>query len=137
MSFSNTTETAILNYLGPGTAPSWAGAATFYFAAHTADPGDTGTAVTSEVSGIGDYARVAVTRATGLSVSGNTLSNVNLVQFPIGASGGPVTITHVSLVDTASGAGTILFRCELADTIPYQTGIQPQIAATALTFSLD
>lgn len=137
MSFSNTTETALLNYLGPGTNPSWHGAATFYLSAHTADPGEAGSAVTSEVSGIGGYARVAVTRATDLSVSGNTLTNVNLEQFPIGTSGGPVTITHVCLVDTASGAGTIIFRCALTSTIPYQTGIQPQIAANALTFTLD
>jgi hypothetical protein len=137
MSFSNATETALLNYLGPGTNPSWHGQTTFYYAAHTADPGDTGTATSSEVSGVGSYARVAVTRATGLSVSGNQLTNVGLVQFPIGTSGGPVTITHITLCDTATGAGDILFRCELTDTIPYQTGIQPQIANGALTFTLD
>jgi len=137
MSFSNTTETALLNYIGPGTNPSWHGAATFYLAAHTADPGEAGTAITNEVSGIGGYARVAMTRATDLSVSGNVLTNVNLEQFPIGSSGGPVTITHLSLVDTASGAGTIIMRMALVDSIPYQTGIQPQVAATAMSFSLD
>lgn len=137
MSFSNQTETDLLNYLGPGTNPSWHGQANFWFAAYTADPGEAGSAVTSEVSGIGGYARVSVTRATGLSVTGNTLSNVNLVQFPIASSGGPVTITHVGLVDTSSGAGKLIFRCALSSTIPYQTGIQPQIAASALTFQLD
>ena len=137
MSFSNTTETDLLNYLGPGTNPSWNGQTNFWLSAHTADPGEAGTAVTSEVSGIGGYARKQVTRSTGLSVTGNTLTNVNLEQFPIASSGGPVTITHVCLVDTASGAGKILFRCALSSTIPYQTGIQPQIAASALTFTLD
>lgn len=137
MSFSNTTETALLNYLGPGTNPSWHGQATFYWSAHTADPGESGTAITSEVATIGGYARVATTRATGLSVSGNTLSNVALIQFPIGLSGSTVNITHVCLVDSASGAGAIIFRTTLADAIPYQTGVQPQIGAAAATFTLD
>ena len=141
MSFSNQTETDLLNYLGLGINPSWHGQATFYLTAHTADPGEVGTAITNEVDTavIGSYARVAVTRATDLSVTGNTLTNVNLEQFPqaSGGSGGPITLTWITLVDTASGAGKILFRCEITTPIPYQTGIQPQIAATSLTFTLD
>jgi len=135
MSFSNTAETAILDYVFKGTAVSWAGNTNLWIALHTADPGEAGTAVTSEAA-YGSYARAQLTRASDITVSGNQISNTNLEQFPQCTSG-TETITWASIVTTASGAGTIIARAQLNTSIPVSTGIQPQFAASALTFTLD
>ena len=137
ISLTNYMEAALLDYI-KGTAPTWDAQATYYWAAYSASPGEAGTAVTNEIATVTSYARVAETRATGLSRSGSVLSNANLVQFPLGGAGGtPQTITHMALVTTASGAGEIILAFELADSIPYQTGIRPQIEAGQATFSFD
>lgn len=135
MSFSNTAETAVLNYVFVGTNVSWDGNSDLYLALHTADPGETGTAVTSEAA-YGSYARVAVTRATDFTVSGNSVSNANLEQFPQCTSGSE-TITYASIVTSSAGAGTIIVRAALNTSIPVSTGIQPQFASGALSFTLD
>lgn len=135
MSFSNTAETAVLNYVFVGTNVSWDGNTDLYLALHTADPGETGTAVTSEAA-YTSYARVALTRATDFNVSGNTVSNANLEQFPQ-CTGGSETITYASIVTTSAGAGTIIARAALNTSIPVSSGIQPQFAAGALSFTLD
>lgn len=135
MSFSNTAETAILNYIFVGTNVSWDGNSDLWLALHTADPGEAGSAVTSEAA-YGSYARVAVTRATDFTVSGNQVSNANLEQFPQCTSGSE-TITYASIVTSSSGAGTIIVRAALNTSIPVSTGIQPQFASGALVFTLD
>jgi hypothetical protein len=135
MSFSNTAETAVLNYIFVGTNVSWDGNTDLWLALHTADPGEAGSATTSEAA-YGSYARVAVTRATDFTVSGNQLSNANLEQFPQCTSGSE-TITYASIVTSSSGAGTIIVRGALNTSVPVSTGIQPQFAANALTFTLD
>lgn len=134
MSFSNATETDLLNYV-KGTAPSWAGDTTWYWAAYTSNPGETGTAPTNEAT-YGSYARVSVTRSSGLTVSGNTLSNAALIQFPVSTLAGS-DITHVALVTTSAGAGQIIARATLTSALPTAIGIQPQFAIGALTFTLD
>lgn len=135
MSFSNTAETAVLNQIFVGTALPWNGNTDLYLALYTADPGEAGTATTNEAA-YTSYARVAVARATDFTVSGNQLSNTNLEQFPQ-CTGGSETITYAAIVTSASGAGTIIVRAALNTSIPVSTGIQPQFAADALTFTLD
>lgn len=135
MSFSNTAETAILEYIFEGTNVSWDGNTDLYLALHTADPGEAGSAVTSEAA-YTSYARVAVTRATDFTISGNSVSNANLEQFPQ-CTGGSETITHASIVTSASGAGTIIVRAALNSSIVVSTGVQPQFASSALSFTLD
>jgi hypothetical protein len=135
MSFSNTAENAVLDYVFKGNNVPWDGNTNLWIALHTADPGEAGTAVTSEAT-FGAYARVQLTRATDITVSGNQISNTNLEQFPQCTSGSN-TITHASIVDTASGAGNIIVRAALTSSIPVSTGIQPQFAANALSFTLD
>lgn len=135
MSFSNTAETAVLNQIFVGTALPWNANSDLWIALHTSDPGEAGSAVTSEAT-YGSYARVALTRATDFTVSGNQVSNANLEQFPQ-CSSGSETITYASIVTSASGAGTIVVRAALSTSIPVSTGIQPQFAANALAFTLD
>jgi hypothetical protein len=135
MSFSNTAETAINNYIFKGTAVSWNGNTDLWLALHTADPGEAGSAVTSETA-YGSYARVAVDRATGFTVAGDTVTNAALAQFPISSSGSS-TVTHVSIVTSASGAGTIIASGALNSPQTIVTGNQPQFSANDLIFTLD
>ena len=135
MSFSNDAETAVLDQVFRGVALPWNANTNLWLALHTADPGEAGTAVSSEAT-FGGYARVSVVRSSGLTVSGNLISNAALAQFPQ-CSSGSNTITHASIVTTTSGAGTIVVRALLTTSIPVSTGIQPQFAASALSFTLD
>lgn len=113
----------------------WNANTDLWIALHTADPGEAGTAITSEAT-YGSYARIVLTRASDFTVSGNQVSNANLEQFAQCTSGSN-TITHASIVDTASGAGNIIVRAALNTSIPVSTGIQPQFAANGLVFTLD
>lgn len=135
MSLSNTAETAILEQIFEGTALPWNGNTNLWLALHTADPGEAGTATTSEAT-YTSYARVAVSRSTGFTVTGNTITNAALAQFPQ-STGGSNVITYASIVTTSSGAGTIIVRAALASSITVTTGVQPQFAADALSFTID
>lgn len=135
MSFSNSAETSVLQQVFIGTALPWNANTDLWIALYTADPGETGTAVTNEAT-YGGYARINLTRATDFTVTGNQVSNTNLEQFAA-CSSGSNTITHAAVVTTASGAGTIVVRATLSSSIVVSTGVQPQFAANALSFTLD
>lgn len=135
MSFSNSAETSVLNQVFVGTALPWNSNTDLWLALYTADPGEAGTAITNEAT-YGGYARAVLTRASDFTVSGNQVSNANLEQFAICTSGSNV-ITHAAIVTSASGAGTIIARAALSSSITVSTGVQPQFAAGALSFTLD
>ena len=129
MSKSNATETAVLSYIFTATAPSWAAATDLDIHLHTADPGEAGNSSTSEAT-YGSYALVTVSRAiSAWTVTGDTATNDNLIQFPQCTSGSN-TITHVSV--TPSGSTEILYSGALSSSLSVSTGIQPQFAAGAL-----
>lgn len=135
MSFSDTAETAINNYIFGGTAVSWNANTNLWFALFTSDPGESGSAVTNEIA-YTNYVRVAVVRATGLTIFGATVQNAAQVQFPTcGATG--ATATHVGIVTTASGAGTLIVSGALTASQAISTNGTPQFAANAFTFTLD
>ncbi len=136
MTKSNDTENDVLNANLRAVDPSWRSNASRYIALHTADPGEAGTAVTSEAT-YTNYARVAVTAATGFSAaSGGSTANTGLIQFPqCGVTGN--TITHVSIVTTTSGAGQILYSGALNSSLAVADQIQPQFAISALTITED
>lgn len=135
MSMSNTTENDVLKMMLQGADPSWRAGATQWIALHTADPGEAGSAVTSEAT-YTSYARVSVTKATGWTDGGATFSNAALVQFPQ-CTGGSNAITHFSVVTTTSGAGQILVSGALSATLNVATGIQPQFAIGDLDVTAD
>lgn len=114
-----------------------ASAGNLYVALHTADPGEAGTASTSECAYAGPYARQAVARSgSGWTVSGNTASNAALIQFPQ-CSGGSETVTYVSITTAVSGASKILWSGALTSSLAVSSGIQPQFAIGALTVTED
>lgn len=99
-----------------------------YVSLHTADPGEAGTATTNECSYTG-YARVAVPRnSSGWTVSGNTVTNTALIQFPQ-CTGGSSTATHFAISVASTGAAKILYRGALSASLAISSGIQPQFAA--------
>ena len=112
-------------------------AGSLYVALHTADPGEAGTAATSECAYAGPYARQAVARsALGWTVTDNTVSNAALIQFPQ-CSGGSETATYVSVTTAVSGASKILWSGQLTSPLAISSGIQPQFAIGALTITED
>lgn len=129
MSKSNTTEVDTLAMALKGTDPSWRANANRYIALHTADPGEGGSATTSEAA-FGGYARVAVPVADWTGT--NPLSNTNAITFPECTSGSE-TITHFSIVTTSSGAGQILYSEALNASRSVSSGFTVQFAVGALT----
>lgn len=116
-----------------GLQPS-AAAGSLYLALHTADPGEAGTAATSEISYTG-YARQAVARsAAGFTVTGNTVTLTNNVDFPEMTGGTGGTVTHFSVVKSSSGAVVVLYKGPVSPTISVATGVTPRLkSATSIT----
>ena len=135
MSLGNTTENDLMGFVFDSASPSWAANSNFYLALHTADPGEAGNQTTSEAN-YGSYARVAISRTTGFTVSGNSVQNAALTQFPQSSSDG-LAVTHFSIGTASSGTGQIILRGALASSLPTATGIQPQFEAGALTATVD
>lgn len=146
MSMSNAAETAFLdllfrnaNWSNVGDATGLRGATaagSFYFALHTADPGEAGDQSTNEAAYTG-YARVAVVRSgVGFSLAGNTVANAALLQFPQ-CTGGSATCTHFSIGVASSGAGQIVLSGALNASLAVSNLIQPQFDPGALTASAD
>jgi len=146
MSKSNAFETSLLGLLfnntdianigDAGGLQNSAAAGSLYLALHTGDPGEAGDQTTNECA-YGSYARVAIARTVGgWTVSGNTVTNVALAQFPECTSGSE-TITYVSIGVASAGASVILYSGALTASRSVSAGIQPQFAATALTVTED
>lgn len=111
-------------------------AGSLYVSLHTADPGEAGTAATSEAT-YTNYARVAVARSgAGWTVSGATATNAAQITFPqCGASGN--TITHVSITTAISGTSKILYSGALNSSLAVALNITPLFAASGLTVTED
>lgn len=137
MSLSNTTETAALAMFLQGTDPSYRAGATQYLALFTADPGETAS-LAAEATYTG-YARVALTKASAWNNGGGNgapFTNAALIQFGQ-CSAGTNAITHFAVVDTASGAVSMMISGALSATLNVSSGIQPQFAIGALSVSAD
>jgi hypothetical protein len=140
MSFSNTTENAIMALIFNATA--WANYAdnaaaspetNIVTALHTADPGEAGAMNTSEAT-YTSYARVNVARsAGGWTVTANSVSPVANIEFPAG-TGGSGTVTHFAVGKSGGGASAVLMRGTVTPNIVTGTGVTPRLTtATALT----
>lgn len=118
-----------------GLQPS-ATAGSLYISLHTGDPGEAGTATTSEAA-YTSYARVAVARSgSGWTVSGNAVSNAALIQFPQ-CTGGSETLTHFGVTTASSGGTKLLYKGALSSSLAVSSGIQPQFAIGDLDITED
>lgn len=134
MSLSNTTENAALKMFLQGTDPAYRVGATQYLALFTADPGEAASlAAEADYTG---YARVALTKASAWTDGGSTFTNAALIQFGA-CTAGTNAITHFAVVDTSSGAVSMMVSGALSATLNVSAGIQPQFAAGALAISAD
>ena len=141
MSKSNTFENDLLLLLFNNTAIADIGdaaglratstAGSLYWSLHTADPGEAGTAVTSETA-YTNYVRVAAARSgAGFTVTGNSVSppsNVDFAECGV-TPGGP--ITHFGIVNTSSGAGKLLYKGTMTPNITMAAGVIPRIKTTS------
>lgn len=146
MSISNTTESAILVLVFNATA--WANYAdnatssaqtNIGVSLHTADPGDTGTATTSE-STYQSYTRVNVARSSGgWTETTGSVSPVANIDFPAGTSGaGGSAVTHFATAKSnatpPTGAQAILWSGTVTPNITVGNGVTPRLTtATAIT----
>lgn len=134
MSMSNTTETAALDMFLRGTDPSYRAGATQYLALFTADPTESAS-LANEATYTG-YARVALTKSSAWTGTSSPFTNTSLVQFGA-CSAGSNTITHFAVVDTSSGAVSMMISGALSSSLAVSSGIQPQFAPGALSISAD
>lgn len=142
MSFSNTTETAIMALIFNATA--WGNYAdnasaspqtNVHVGLATADPTDTGDMSTSETT-YTSYARVNVARTSGgWTVTGGSVSPVANIDFPAG-TGGSGTVTYFSTGKTGGGAAAILLKGTVSPSIVTGNGVTPRLT-TATTLTLD
>lgn len=132
--FENDLLRLIFNGVGiPGLADNAASSpvTNLFLALHTADPGESGVQNTNEVSYTG-YARVAVTRtAAGWTVTGNSVSPTNAVEFGEMTAGTPGTATHVTVGTASTGGGKVLYRGTLTPSVSFNVGVVPRIRTTS------
>lgn len=133
MSLSNATESDNLDWLLKGTDPAWRAGATGYLALVTGVSVDEADPLANECTYTG-YARIAMTKATAWSGSGDSRTNAALLQWGKRTDGGATqTATHAVWVDSASGAITMALIIPLDDDLPISLNIRPQIEAGGLT----
>ena len=113
MSFSNTYETHVLNYVFTTTSVTRPTA--WYLALFTSNPAEDASGTEVSASGTA-YARQSAT----FTVSGNTASNSGAVEFPT-ATASYGTVTHVG-VYTASSGGDLIAYAALSTSKAIDTG---------------
>ena len=127
MSFSNTFETHVLQYVfttGSVTRPT-----AWYVGLFTADPTDTGSGAT-EITG-NNYSRVSAT----FTVSGNAATTSAAVEFSA-ATGSWGTISHIGIFDASSG-GNLIAHSALSASKAIGTGDVFRIPTGDLDVTLD
>jgi hypothetical protein len=128
MSFSNTFETHVLNYVF--TTSSVTRPTAWYLALFTSDPAEDASGTEVSTSGTA-YTRKAVT----FTVSGNTASNSAEIEFPT-ATASFGTVTHVG-VFTAATSGTLVAYAALSTSKTIDTGDVMRIPALDFDVTLD
>lgn len=130
------------NYLSKKQLDEALGATTFtapvtvWAALWTATIDDTSTGATAGEAAYTSYTRFSITNNTTnfpASSGTTTATKQNATAFTFPAStGGAATVTFFVLIDSASGAGNILYWCSVTST-PIATGDVPTVAINGLT----
>ena len=143
MSLTNSFENSLLALIFNATAianiadnAAASPATNLYLSLHTADPGETGTQTTSEVT-YTSYARVAVARTTSgwATPSSGATNLVANADFPAG-TGGSGTATHFGIGLASSSTGTLLMSGTVTPNIVTGNGVTPRLT-TASTITAD
>jgi hypothetical protein len=128
MSFSNTYETHVLNYVFTTTSVTRPTA--WYLALFTSNPAEDASGTEVSTSGTA-YARQSAT----FTVSGNTASNSAAIEFPT-ATASYGTVTHVG-VYTASSGGDLIAYAALSTSKAIDTGDVFRVPSGDLDVTLD
>ena len=128
MSFSNTYETHVLNYVFTTTSVTRPTA--WYLALFTSNPAEDASGTEVSASGTA-YARQSAT----FTVSGNTASNSGAIEFPT-ATASYGTVTHVG-VYTASSGGDLIAYAALSTSKAIDTGDVFRVPSGDLDVTLD
>lgn len=128
MSFTNTFETHVLNYMF--TTSSVTRPTAWYLALFTSDPAEDASGTEVSTSGTA-YTRKAVT----FTVSGNTASNSAEIEFPT-ATASFGTVTHFGVFDAAS-SGNLIAYGSLSTSKTIETGDVLRVPASNLDLTLD
>ena len=137
MSMDNALESAVLDFILKGTDPSWRAGATQYAALVTDVGGavDEANPIANECTYTG-YARVALTKSSAWSGSGNSRTNASQIQWGKRTDAGATqTATAVVIVDTSSGAVNMAMIAEMADDLAISQNITPIVGAGDLTIT--
>jgi hypothetical protein len=122
------------NFANVGDATGLRGSTTagsFYLSLHTADPGETGTATTSEAAYTG-YARVPVARSgAGFVVTNNSVSPAANADFGECTASAGSPITFFGVVTSASGAGTLMYSGTVSPNVTMAVGVIPRLKSTS------
>lgn len=128
MSFSNTAETLVLNWLltaGSATRPT-----AWYLALFTSDPAEDASGTEVSTSGTA-YAR----QTAAFTVSGNTASNTSAIEFPT-ATASYGTVSHVGVFDASTG-GNLIAYAALSTSKAIDTGDVLRVPVGDLDITLD
>jgi hypothetical protein len=109
-----------------------------FIALHTSSPADTGLQNTNETS-YTSYARASILRASGAggsTITGNSMSPTDPIDFPEGGVAASGTITHFSVGVASSGATKILYWGTVTPNIVMAQGVTPRLS-TATTITED
>jgi hypothetical protein len=128
MSFSNTFETHVLNYVF--TATSVTRPTAWYLALFTSNPAEDASGTEVSTSGTA-YAR----QSASFTVSGNTASNSAAIEFPT-ATASYGTVSHVG-VFTASSGGDLIAYAALSSSKAIDTGDVFRVPSGDLDITLD
>lgn len=127
-------ENAILNHIFRGVAfPSLTN---LHVALFTAAPGETGGG--TEVTG-GGYARQSIARNTSnwkdpSTATQGQVSNTNEIAFPVASADYPAPVTHVALMDAATG-GNMWYYGALSSSVTINQNGQFKFLANQLVIS--
>ena len=131
MSMVNVTESDSLDWLLKGTDPAWRTGATGYLALCTGSS-DEASPIANECTYTG-YARIALTKATAWSGTGDSRTNAALLQWGKRTDAGATqTATHCVWCDTSSGAIGMGLIIPLDDNLDISLNIRPQVEANGL-----
>jgi hypothetical protein len=128
MSFSNTFETHVLNYVF--TATSVTRPTAWYLALFTSNPAEDASGTEVSTSGTA-YAR----QSAAFTVSGNTASNSAAIEFPT-ATASYGTVSHVGVFD-ASTSGNLIAYSALSTSKAIDTGDVFRVPSGDLDITLD
>jgi hypothetical protein len=115
--------------LVPSTAPG-----SLYVSLHTADPGETGTQTTNEVTTgqYPNYVRVGVVRsASGWAISGSQITPVAAITFAQSGSGTGATITHAGIGAASSGTGKLMYMGAVTPNITIANLVTPSLTTSS------